>query len=119
MLKRFIGYKKGERDEFRYNLDTDHPNYIFEEKNGKRRGIGLTHEEYTHGKKNMPLKENPEQGDTQKAYVRYGVISGKRYSKKPKKNMSFGNEDKANVKSKVRNYKKRRKRSKKSNKKSK
>ncbi len=116
-LKRFIGYKKGERDEFRYNFDTEHPNYIFEEKDGKRRGFGITHEEYTHGKKNMPLNQNPEQGDTQKAYVRYGVIKGNKrsYGKRPIKKMSFGKQDNANVKSKKRNYKKRSRRNRKKN----
>ena len=55
VLKRIIGIKKGQRDEFRYNLDTERPNYIFEEIDGKCRGFGLTHEEETFGRKNMPL----------------------------------------------------------------
>ena len=60
-------------------------------------------------KKNMPLKENPQRGKTEKAYVRNGIVSGKKRSYgKPMKNYEFSKEDQGNVKAKIRNYKKRR-----------
>ncbi len=99
------------RNEFRYNNQTKHPNYVFEEKSGKYHSVGITHGEQTFGKKNMPLKQNPKKGDKQSAYVRSGIITDKKnnYSKKPIKNMQFENSDFTNVKSKIRNYKKQRK----------
>lgn len=119
LLKRLIGYRKGERDEFLFNLDTNHPNYIFHESNGKKRGVGITHEDSTFDKKNMPLTRNPDAKDERAAYVRNGIVVGKRYGKKPLKKMQFAPADKANVKSKVRNYKKRVKKMRSNNKKSK
>lgn len=99
------------RNEFRYNNQTKHPNYIFEESNGKYRSLGVTHQERTFGKQNMPLDKNPKKGEEKKAYIRNGVISAKKsnYSKKTINNMSFNQSDYKNVKSKIRNYKKNRK----------
>ncbi|MCD8372196.1 MAG: hypothetical protein LUD27_02715 [Clostridia bacterium] len=99
------------RDEFRFNNNTNHPNYIFEESNGRYRGMGITHEPVTFGKKNMPLKVNPQIKDTRKAYVRNGTISEKKkyYSKNTLNDYKFS--DIANVKAKKRNYKKNRKKS--------
>ena len=58
----------------------------------------------------MPLKENPQRGKTEKAYVRNGIVSGKKRSYgKPMNNYEFSKEDQGNVKAKIRNYKKRRK----------
>ena len=112
-LKLLIFRKKyKERDEFRYNNLTDHPNYIFEKKNGKYKSFGVTHENETFGKKNMPLKQNPQKGKTEPSNIRNGVISEKPkyFGKKVLIDFEFSKEDKANVKSKIRNYKKRRKR---------
>lgn len=110
------------RNEFRYNNLTDHPNYVFEEENGKTKSVGITHGEKTFGKKNMPLKKNPQKGkEKEKAYIRNGVISQKTkyYGKETLSDFEFAPEDMANVKSKIRNYKKRRKQHKKSKKKGK
>ncbi|MBO5046736.1 MAG: hypothetical protein J6C93_07730 [Clostridia bacterium] len=103
--------ESGVRNEFRFNFDTRHPNFVFEEKNGKYISLGLTHEERTFGKRNMSLKNNPKKGGMEKSYVRNGVIVGKKrsYGKRTIKNMQFSKEDAANVKSKIRNYKKGRK----------
>ena len=99
------------RNEFRYNNQTRHPNYVFEEESGKYHSLGITHGEQTFGKKNMPLKQNPKKGEEKPAYIRNGIITDKKsnYSKKPIKNMQFENSDFSNVKSKIRNYKKQRK----------
>ena len=98
------------RDEFRFNFDNGHKQYVFEELNGKYNSLGLTHEAKTFEKKNMPLKENPQRGKTEKAYVRNGIVSGKKRSYgKPMKNYEFSKEDMGNVKAKIRNYKKHRK----------
>ena len=99
------------RNEFRYNNQTKHPNYIFEEKGKKYRALGLTHSPSTFGRKNMPLKQNPDSKDEKQAYIRNGIISDKKknFSENPIKNYAFGKEDMLNVKAKIRNYKKRRK----------
>ena len=59
----------------------------------------------------MPLDKNPNPKDTEKAYVRNGIISDKKsnFSSKPIKRVAFQSDDFAKVKSKVRNYKKKRK----------
>ncbi|MGN0824555.1 MAG: hypothetical protein ACI4MB_05765 [Candidatus Coproplasma sp.] len=109
-LKRVIGYKKGERDEFRYNLETEHPNYIFEQSGKKIRAMGLTHKNETFGKPNMPLKNNPDPTDKEEAYIRNGIITQKgRMGKKRLKHLKFSDDDKSIVKSKKRNYRKVRK----------
>lgn len=97
------------RSEFRFNINTDHPNYIFEadETRNEYHAVGLTHEEKTFGKANMPLKHNPKKGDERAAYVRNGIIKDdqRSFSKKKMKNMQFSSDDMPNVKSKIRKYK--------------
>lgn len=97
------------RSEFRFNLNTNHPNYIFEidEKKDGYRAIGITHDPATFEKANMPLKVNPKKGDKEKSYVRNGFIEAdhKQFSRKRLKNMQFSPEDMPNVKSKIRKYK--------------
>ena len=99
------------KNEFRYNNQTAHPNYIFEESGNRYRALGLTHNSSTFGRANMPLDQNPDPKDSQKAYVRNGIISDKKsnFSKKTISTYAFGADDFPNVKAKVRNYKKRRK----------
>lgn len=104
--------KRKSKNEFRYNNKTGHPNYIFEEENGKYHSIGITHRSETFGIRNIPLNENPQKTKKgEPANLRTGIISEKKnnYSKKPNKNMSFSKDDFPNVKSKVRNYKRNRK----------
>ena len=105
-------------NQFRFNFNTKHPNYVFEESGGKYHAVGITHEEKTFGVKNMPLKHNPKSKDKRKAYIRNGYIVDKKrsFSKKEDKTLKFNSEDLPNVKSKIRHYKKARK---KKNKKSK
>lgn len=101
------------RNEFRYNINAKHPNYIFEvdEENNAWRAIGITHESETFGIKNAPLKVNPKRTDKRESYMRNGIVSGNHgdFSRKPMKNMKFSKEDMPNVKAKIRNDKKKRK----------
>lgn len=100
--------KKISKNEFRYNYDTKHPTYIFLESNGKYRSFGLTHQDKTFNKKNMPLNVNPNVMDNSKAYIRNGVVSSKKSNfGKILNNYRFDSSDIKNVKSKVRHYKKR------------
>lgn len=100
------------KNEFRYNFNTNHPNYIFGETEKKYKALGITHESETFGKKNMPLKQNPQKGKTESAYIRNGIISEKKrsFGRKTLKDFSFSSEDKSNVKSKIRHHKKEEKR---------
>ena len=96
------------RNEFRFNYNTNHPNYVFYENNGKYRSIGLTHQSEYYGKRNMRLKNNPNRIDKYNCYVRYGVISSKKNNYgKVLYDYSFSDSDFKNVKSKIRNYKNR------------
>ncbi|MDE7337064.1 MAG: hypothetical protein K2N32_03000 [Clostridia bacterium] len=108
------------RNEFRFNHATKHPNYIFGKDGRKYKAMGITHDQKTFGKNNMPLNKNPNRADKRSAYIRNGIISqDERYmSEKTLSNLSFSEEDYANVKSKRRNYDKRLKRQKKTSKRS-
>lgn len=100
--------KRKARSEFRYNFNKDHKQYVFEETDKKYKSVGITSKKETFGIKNMPLKKNPQKGKTEKAYIRNGIVSDKKssYSKKRIKNLSFTVEDMANIKAKIRHYKK-------------
>lgn len=100
--------KRKARNEFRFNHDTNHMNYVYEEVGDEYKSIGLTTKDETFGRKNMPLKKNPKKGDTGDSYIRNGSIKDnkKSYSKKAAKNYQFSKEDMANVKSKIRHHKK-------------
>ena len=110
------------RNEFRWNNNTSHPNYIFGKVGRRYKSMGITHSEYTEvngkTKKNMPLEFNPDPKDSKSAYIRHGIISDnvESYGKKELKNFRFSDTDSANVKSKRRNYIRRRKEHKKTSK---
>ena len=104
--------KKVSKNEFRYNYDTNHINYVFEQVNKRFHSLGLTSNSETKDKtgtyrKNMKLNKNPEKNKTTNSYIRYGIITAHigSYSKKPSKKFNFDNEDFKLVKSKIRNYK--------------
>lgn len=99
--------KRKSRNEFRYNYETGHMNYIFEEDSKRYHGLGITHKSKTYGRKNMPLENNPQRGKTRKSYLRYGYISNYKYkfANKTDKRFSFSKSDLKNVKSKIRNFK--------------
>ena len=103
--------KRLSKNEFRYNYNTKHMNYVFEEQGKKYHSLGLTHQKKTFGKKNMPLSQNPQKNAKGKSYIRNGIITDNKrsYSQKTYKNFSFANADKPNIKSKIRYYKSRRK----------
>ena len=96
------------RNEYRFNHQTKHTVYNFEERDGKYKGVGLTTKATTFGRKNMPLKKNPKKGDDGESYIRNGYVIDSKgsYSSKVSKNYEpFVGDDKANVKSKIRHYK--------------
>lgn len=101
------------KNEFRFNFTAKHNTYVFADDGKKYKAVGITHNDHTFGKKNMPLSKNPQKGKTDASYIRNGIISDKHKNfDKPKKNFSFSKSDFANVKSKIRNYKKNRNRNK-------
>lgn len=95
------------KNEFRYNKQTKHMNYVFGSNGKKNKSLGLTTEKVTFGRNNMPLNKNARIGSTEQSYIRNGVITEKReyYSHKAK-SYCFSKDDYCNVKSKIRNYKK-------------
>lgn len=98
------------RNEFRYNYSQNHKNYVFGEVGNKYKSLGITHEKSTFNKKNMPLKTNPQKGKSEQSYIRNGIVSDKKQNYgRPLTNYAFDYNDYKNVKSKIRNYKKRRK----------
>ena len=108
-LKKLKREKSSVRDEYRYNVDTGHVNYVYlVENDGTYHSLGFTHHEEYDGVKNMPLKNNPKKGDTEHSHIRNGEIVGKKqsYSKKKAKNYQLTGDDKANAKSKIRYHKK-------------
>lgn len=102
-----MGKKYIPKNEFRYNKQTKHMNYVFGSNGKKNKSLGLTTEQTTFGRKNMPLQKNARFGATEKSYIRNGVITEKCgfYSHKAQ-SYEFSKEDYPNVKSKIRNYKK-------------
>ena len=101
--------KRKSLNEFRYNYNTRHTQYVFEEDDKRYRSLGLTHHKRTKGIKNMPLSKNPQKGKTEKAYIRYGIINDTKnnYSGIDKR-FKFSKEDFVRAKSKIRKYKSRR-----------
>ena len=100
------------RNEFRYNFNTHHPNYIFYEDDNKYRSIGLTHSPYWYSKKNgkkyynVRLNQNPNIKDSRNSYMRYGIISDKKKNYgKVLDGFKFSDSDFKNIRSKSRNYK--------------
>lgn len=93
---------------FRYNRETKHMNYVWGRKNKKLWGFGLSTKEFTFGRKNMPLRKNPQRNRNTPSFIRNGVIVGKESNYgRPDKRFAFeDNIDKANVNSKKRYYKK-------------
>ena len=106
------------KNEFRYNTKSKHKEFIFGEVGEKYKAVGITHSPKTFGRKNMPLKVNPQEGKTEQAYVRNGIVSAskKDFGKRTLKNHQFSADDYPNVKAKIRNYRKREKRRNKSKK---
>ena len=57
-------------DEFRKNVKSGHPSYIYEKQGKKIRHFGITHAERTRGENNVKLDKNPDPQDSKTAYVR-------------------------------------------------
>ena len=103
--------KRISKNEFRYNYNTKHMNYVFEEQGKKYHSLGLTTKKHTRDKnkkwhKNMPLDVNAKSGESKKSYIRYGYITQNQNTfGKIDKRFKFANEDKQKVKSKIRYFK--------------
>ena len=98
------------KSEFRYNDETNHPAYVFGEGVNNFYSVGITHSKKTFGKKNMPLTQNPKKNDKSKAYIRNGIVVGRKKGfGRLLKGYSFSKEDFPKVKAKIRNYKRNRK----------
>ena len=98
-------------NQFRYNLSTGHMNYVWGKQGKRYKSFGLTTSDKTLGRKNMPLEDNPEHGNTKtKSYIRNGVITTSRgmFARKASNKYSFSSRDFPKVKSKIRFYKKKR-----------
>lgn len=106
--------RKIPKNEFRYNYNTKHMNYVFEEDGQKYHSLGLTTKRQTRDKNkkwhnNMPLKNNPRKNDNRKSYIRYGYITqNKNTYGVIDRRFIFSEIDKPKVKSKIRHYKSRR-----------
>lgn len=105
--------KRVAKSEFRFNANQKHITYVFEDDGKRYSSLGITHQKQTFGKDNMPMKQNPQKGRTDDAYIRNGVIRDKHASYgRVKHNYKFSSEDFPKVKAKIRNYKKNRKKNK-------
>ena len=54
---------------FIFSKRRKHPMYVYKVKNEKFKGLLLTHQKITKGKKNMKLNKNPNLSDNKKAYI--------------------------------------------------
>lgn len=57
------------RSRFLFNHRTKHPSIVFDDLGTKYGYISITHSKYYKKSKNLPLKVNPEQGNTTQAYI--------------------------------------------------
>ena len=111
MRKRKV--KRYARNEFRYNCNTKHINYIFEETPSKFHGIGITHRKRTFGRKNIPLDRNPQRNRSEMSYLRNGISADKKRNYSGvRKNFAFSQTDRPKVRAKVKSYKNNRRKNK-------
>lgn len=96
------------KNEFRFNHQAKHTQYLFGETDSQYKALGLTHQKKTFGRKNKKLKENPKAGDTRKSYIRNGVVvdDKRSYKKKPSKNYKFSKSDQKRADRIIRRYQK-------------
>ncbi len=98
------------RNEFRFNFGrraNNHPHYVFGEKNGKYKSIGLT-TTYPENIKHYVLKKNPEPNNLDKAYMILGrpFTEPKSHYGQVLKGWSFHKEDMPMVRHHIKKYKK-------------
>ncbi len=107
VLKKKKQEESGALWDFRFNFATGHPTLAFGRSGKQIKSVGLTHQAETFGRKNMPLKNNPNPNDSQPAFARNGIVSkNERYYGRKMPQYSVSGDDKANIKSKIRHYKK-------------
>lgn len=68
-----------------FNRRTNHPAIVFEEFGNKYGYISITHSKIYRRRKNIPLPENPEKGNTTKAYILPNPRKDKKKSFTPEK----------------------------------
>lgn len=97
------------RNEFRINdspLAAGHPHYVFGEKNGKYKSLGLTTSPIK-GVPHVKLSKNPEPHNTDNSYLQMRVHTAKKgYYTEPLKDWEFAKEDMAVVRHRTKQYKK-------------
>ena len=97
------------RNEFRYNdspLAEGHPHYVFGEKNGKYKSLGLTTSP-VEGIRHVKLSKNPEPNNQNDSYLQMRVHTAKKkYYDEPLKDWEFAKEDKPIVRHRIKEYKK-------------
>lgn len=98
------------RNEFRYNYSPSsagHPDYVFGEKNGKLKSLGLTHnpkKEY----KSSKLDKNPNPKDSSDSYLQHKVkTTNEKYFSDPLNDWKFSDDDMHLTRHLKKQYKKR------------
>ena len=97
------------RNEFRVNnspLAEGHPHYVFGEKNGKYKSLGLTTNPVK-GIRHVKLHKNPEPNNTDKSYLQMRVHTAKKgYYTDTLPDWTFSKEDMAIARHRTKEYKK-------------
>ena len=98
------------RNEFRINNSphaNGHPHYIFGEKNGKYKSLGLTTSPRP-DVRSVELSKNPEPSNTDKSYLQFEVHTAKKsyYRKDVLQGWGFAPEDMPVVRHRIKKYKK-------------
>lgn len=107
--KKKVSRKYEPRNEFRKNrspLAKGHPHYVFGEKNGKYKSLGITHQPVK-GIRSVKLSKNPDPLDVSDAYLQLRVhTTNKKYYGGVLPGWSFTSEDMAVVRNRTKKYKK-------------
>lgn len=87
-------------------LAEGHPHYVFGEKNGKYKSLGLTHDSASKTA-HVKLSSNPNPSDSSDSYLQMRVHTAKKeYYSQPLSGWGFAKEDWAIVRHRTKKYKK-------------
>lgn len=90
--------KKQPRNEFREHKKSGHPTYIYEKVGDEYKFLGITHAPITRGMKNIPLEQNPDPTDKEKAYIKQKSEKDKTSQfKERKKGWKFSKSDREKI----------------------
>lgn len=93
---------------FIFSKRRKHPMYVYKLKNKKFKGLLLTHQKITKGKKNMKLNKNPNLSDNKKAYIqKHAYLDDESSFGKLLRNYQFDKSDKDKIRYLKRKNKKR------------